>query len=148
MASLNESTMSSKAFEPGGDSVSRNAGWHRTALMVAAWFEIIVGASFILATNAQSQLVFGVTPDALGALLLRFAGIALISLGIACLPSRLAGMQQSAVRALFIFNVAVTIFFAWVGVVTSFRGVMLCPVVMMHAVIAIALAASLRHQDV
>lgn len=118
--------------------------WHRTALKIAAWVEIIVGISFILATNTQSQFVFGATPDQVGILFARLAGIGLIGLGIACLPSSVAGLYSNAVRGLFLFNIGATIFFAWVAVATTFRGVMLWPVVILHAVLAIALAASRR----
>lgn len=120
------------------------ATWHRTALKIAAWVEIIVGISFILATNTQSQFVFGATPDQIGILFARLAGIGLIGLGIACLPSSVAGTYPNAVRGLFLFNIGATIFFAWVAVATTFRGVMLWPVVILHAVLAIALAASRR----
>ena len=59
---MNQSTVSSKAFplQPRDDSVmsvsalpKRKAAWHRTAVMMAALFEIIVGASFLFALNAQ-----------------------------------------------------------------------------------------------
>lgn len=120
------------------------ATWHRTAVLLAALVEIIVGVSFVLATNGQSQLVFGATTEGTGSLFARLAGIGLIGLGLACLPSNVAGTQRVAVRGLFIFNVAATIFFAWVGVATEFRGVVLWPVVILHAVLAIVLALVLR----
>ena len=154
MANLNQSTVSPKAFppQPGDSAVSlssqqgRKAAWHRTALMLAAWLEIIVGASFLLALNAQSQLIFGATPEGIGDTWARFAGIALIGLGIACLPSNLAETGRGAARGLFVFNIGATIFFAWVAVATTFRGILLWPVVILHAVIAIALSLSLRHE--
>ena len=155
MANVNQSTISPKALPlaPGNSGMSlssdqrRNAAWHRTAVRMAAWFEIIVGASFVLALNAQSQLIFGTTPEGIGIHWARFAGIGLIGLGIACLPSNLAGRQQNAVRALLVFNIGATIFFAWVAVATTFRGVLLWPVVILHAVISIVLAFTLRHED-
>lgn len=125
---------------------STTAVWQRTAVMIAAWVEILVGVSFLLAPNGQSQFVFGATPEGIGVTWVRFSGVALIGLGISCLPSNLSAMNRNAVRGLFIFNIGATIFFAWAGVATSFRGVMLCPVVMLHAIIAIALALSLRHE--
>jgi hypothetical protein len=156
MANLNQSTVSPKGFSPqpgdSGMSLSshqkRKAAWHRTAVMMAAWLEIIVGASLLLAPNVLSQFLFGATPEGIGLLFARFAGIGLIGLGIACLPSNLAGTRQFATRGLFVFNIAATIFFAWVAVATTFRGVMLWPVVILHAVITIALAPTLRHEDV
>jgi hypothetical protein len=45
-----------------------------------------------------------------------------------------------------LINNVVTVFFAWVAVGTAFRGVMLWPVVILHAVITIALALLLRHE--
>ena len=117
--------------------------WQRTAVMLAAWLEVIVGVSFILAVNTQSQFIFGATPEGAGVHWARFSGIALIALGIACMPSKLAGMRQ--VQALLVFNIAVTIFFAWVALATTFRGVLLWAVVILHAVVATALALSLRN---
>ena len=149
MANVNQSTVST--FQPGSDSAmsvssqrTRNAAWHQTAVVIAAWVEIIVGASFILVPNAQSQLVFAATIDGAGVHFARLAGIGLIGLGLASMPSSLAGIRRDAVRALLVFNIAATIFFAWIGVATTFRGVVLWPVVILHAVIAIALALSLR----
>ncbi len=49
------------------------------------------------------------------------------------------GPQRGAVRGLFVFNLGATIFFAWVATATAFRGFVLWPVVILHAVITIAL---------
>lgn len=116
MANVNQSVF---ALQTGASSMSLRS-WHRTAVMIAAWFEIFVGVSFFFAFNAQSQFLFGATPEGVGVTFARFAGIALIGLGIAGMPS---GTGQSAVRGLLVFNIAVTIFFAWVAVATTFRGV-------------------------
>lgn len=113
------------------------------SIRIAAWFEIIVGASFIFILNGQSQFIFGAATDGAGVHFARLAGIALISIGIACMPSKIAGTNKTAVRGLLIFNIGVTILFAWVALTTAFRGVILWPVVIVHAVIAIALALSL-----
>ena len=116
----------------------------RTVLMLAAWFEILVGASFVLALNAQSQLLFGTTNAGPGACFARLAGIALIGLGIACLPARLEEPRPHAVRVLFFYNIGAAILLAWIGVTTTLWGVVLWPIVIVHAVIAIALALTLR----
>ena len=118
----------------------------RTVVLIAAWIEIIVGASFLFVLNAQSQLIFGTRPEGSGAPFAQLAGIALISLGIACLPSSLTGTRQVAARSLLIYNIAATIFFAWVALATTFSGVVLWPVVMLHAILTIVLALSLREQ--
>jgi hypothetical protein len=151
MSSANQSTVSSKAFpfqaSDAGMSLSSQQRRRRMAVKIAAWVEIIVGASFLIVISAQSQLIFAATPEGIGALWGRFSGIALIGLGLACLPSNSAGTDRSAVRGLLVFNIAVTIFFAWVALATTFRGVLLWPVVILHAVIAIALIPSLRSED-
>lgn len=116
--------------------VSGGTTWHRTAVILAAWVEILVGASFVLVPNGQSQLVFGAALEGAGIHFARLAGIGLIGLGIASL----GGTRESAARALLIFNIAATILFAWIGVATTFRGVVLWPVVILHAVLAIVLA--------
>ena len=148
---MDQSSVTAKAFalqaSDSGVSLSSHGAktWHQTAVRLAAWFEIVVGASFVLALNAQSQLIFGATPEGSGVHFARLAGIALISLGIACLPSKLAGTRQ--VAALLIYNIAVAIFFAWVALTTPFRGVLLWAVVTVHAVISIVLALSLRKEN-
>jgi hypothetical protein len=114
-----------------------------TVLLIAAWIEIIVGASFVLALNAQTQLLFGTTIEGPGAAFARLAGIALIALGVACLPSRLEGTRQHPVRVLLFYNIGAAILFAWIGATTTLWGVVLWPVVILHGVLAVALALSL-----
>ena len=116
----------------------------RPVVLLAAWIEILVGASFLLVHNAQSQLIFGARPEGSGIPFAQLAGIALISLGIACLPSNLTGTHHVAARSLLIYNIAATIFFAWIGLATTFSGVALWPVVILHTILTIALALSLR----
>ena len=111
----------------------------RTVVIVAAWLEIVVGASFVTALEVPCRLLFAATPEGVAIPLARFAGVALVALGIACLPSKAAGPGRSAMLGLLVFNVGATIFFAWVAVATTFRGLLLWPVVILHAVIAAAL---------
>lgn len=67
MTNPNQSAVSSKAFpsQPGDSGMSlgsdqrSKAVWHRTVVKMAAWVEIIVGASFLLALNAQSRFILG-----------------------------------------------------------------------------------------
>jgi len=118
---------------------TRKATWPRTAVTIAAWIEILVGASFLLVLNAQSQLIFSAATEGSGVHFAQLAGIALISLGIPCLPS-----NPVATRSLLIYNIAATILFAWVALATTFHGVVLWPVVILHAVLSIVLALALR----
>lgn len=106
---------------------------------VAAWLEIIVGATLVVALNFASQLLFATAPDGVGAPLGRIGGIALFALGIAGLRSTSTGLSGSAALGLFVFNAGAAIFLAWVAVGTAFRGVLLWPAVVLHAMIACAL---------
>jgi hypothetical protein len=108
-------------------------------VMAAAWLEIVVGIGFVVIPDFPCRLLFAATPEGLAIPLARFAGVALLGLGIACLPSKLAGSHQGAVLGLLVFNLGATIFFAWVAIATSFRGPVLWPAVILHAVIAAAL---------
>jgi hypothetical protein len=119
----------------------------RTVVMVAAWLEILVGVSFITAFGVPCQLLFAATPEGIGAPLARFAGVALAGLGIACVPSKPAGPRHSAVLGLLIFNAGATIFLVWVAVATTFRGILLWPVAVLHAVIAAALLPQFLTRD-
>ncbi len=155
MATLNQSSVSSKAFQiqPSdagiGLSSSRRQAttWPRTVVRLAAWLEILVGASFLLVPETQSRFLYGVTPEGIGVTFAQFVGIALMGLGIACLPSNVAGSSQRAARALLVYNIAVAIFFVWGAVATPFRGVLLWPIVIMHTIVAIALTLSLRPES-
>jgi len=114
----------------------------RYVVQAAAWLEIIVGAVLIAAPDVPCLLVFGSRPEAIGRPLARWVGITLCALGIACVPSRNAESNRNAVLGLFVFNVGVTVLFACVGVVTV-HGFLLWPVVILHAIIAVALLPQL-----
>ena len=105
----------------------------------AAWLEIVVGALFLTVPDVLCLLLFGARPDAIGIPLGRFAGIALVALGLACLPSRDAGSRRNVVVGLFAFNAAVAILFAYVGFASALHGLLLWPAVILHTIIAAAL---------
>jgi hypothetical protein len=110
----------------------------RSVVAAAAWFEMGVGAIFLSAPSAPSQLLFAAQTDGATMPLARFAGVGLLGLGIACLPSK-DGPRRSAVLALLVFNLGVAILFAWLGTATTLRGVLLWPAMILHAVIATTL---------
>lgn len=115
---------------------------HRFVVVAAAWLEIIVGASLVTVPDVLCVLLFAAKPEGIGIPLARFAGFGLLGLGIAYLPS-MATAPRRGVVGLFVFNVGLTILFAWVGVVTTAHGLLLWPVVFLHASIATALVPQL-----
>jgi len=111
----------------------------RVVVGASAWLEIVVGALFLIVPDVVCLLLFGAKPEAIGIPLGRFAGIALLALGVACLPSRGAASRRNVVLGLFAFNSGVAILFASVGVATALHGFLLWPAVILHAIIAGAL---------
>src|SRR5215472_423590 len=124
------------AYIPNGRSDTMS---QRLVVGAAAWLEIIVGAFFLTLPDVPSLLLFGAEPDAIGMLLGRFAGIALVALGLACLPSRDTESRRNVVLGLFAFNAGVAILFAYVGFASALHGFLLWPAVILHAIIAGAL---------
>ncbi len=80
-----------------------------TVVLAAAWLEIVVGAIILMAPDVPCMLLFAVKADGVAMPLARFAGVALVALGLASLPSTAAGLRRSSVWALFVFNVGVAI---------------------------------------
>ena len=114
----------------------------RHVVKAQAWLEIIVGAILIAVPDLPCLLVFGSKPESIAKPLARWVGVSLLALGIACVPARNAEPNRSAMRGLFVFNIGTTALFAWVGTVTA-HGLVLWPVVILHAVIAVALLRKL-----
>src|ERR1700693_4292681 len=115
--------------------------WPTFVVRTAAWLEILVGVSFIAVLHLPCRLLFAVTPEGLAHLLGRFAGVGLVSLGIACLPSKTTGPQRKAVIGLLVFILAAMMFFVSVGVASTFRGIFLWPAVVLHGAIAVAIVS-------
>jgi len=111
----------------------------RSVVKTAAWLEIIAGSAFLAAPDLPCRLLFAAAPEGIATVLARFAGVGLLALGIACLPWAAARLLHRAALGLFFFNSVVAILFAWVGLATTLRGVLLWPVVALHTVIAAAL---------
>jgi hypothetical protein len=106
---------------------------------IAAWLEILVGVALLVVPDGVSQLLFGAPAEGIGMPWARFAGVGLIGLGIASRSSPLGASKSSVVDGLIVFNVAMTVLLAWLGLATSFHGILLWPAAFLHAVISVAL---------
>jgi hypothetical protein len=70
----------------------------------------------------------------------RCLGIALLALGLACWPGRQdAGSGSPPIRGMITYNALLATFLAYLGTVGQFGGVLLWPVVALHAVVALLL---------
>src|SRR5262249_51201546 len=96
-------------------------------------------ALFLIVPDVVCLLLFGAKSETIGMPLGRFTGIALVALGLACLPPREPGSSRNVVLDLFAFNVGVAILFACVGVASALHGVLLWPAVILHIIVGAAL---------
>jgi Ca2+/Na+ antiporter len=101
-----------------------------------------VGTSLVLMIDPAivGRLLLGAEVSGVGALLGRCFGIALLALGVACWPSGYATPSGSAAaRAMLIYNVLIALYLACLGSVGHLAGLLLWPVVALHAAIALLL---------
>ena len=105
----------------------------------------------VLAFSAVAELATGLALIAMPALVItlilapvtsemivpvaRVAGIALVALGLACWPVSNRA-RDAAFRALLAYNMLVAAYFAYLGVAQHLGGLLLWPVVGLHAAIA------------
>jgi hypothetical protein len=109
----------------------------------AAWVAIVVGVTFIVAPNFLCILLFATRLDGAGLPIALLAGIALLALGISCLPSVRTAPRRNSVLGLLIYDVGAAILLAWVGVATALHGFLLWPGAILHAALAAALLPQL-----
>ena len=102
------------------------------ALVIAAVTEAATGLACLMVPSLLGRFLFGVELTAIAVLLVRLAGIALVSLAVACLRAPLVGMLT--------YNAAVTLYFAYVGFTGVFTGMLLWPVVVAHIILTALLA--------
>jgi hypothetical protein len=95
--------------------------------------ETLTGLALLLFPSLVFQLLFGAVLSGDGAIVGRFAGIALMSLGIAC------GLGKPLI-GLLIYSAAVTLYLSIIGLGGGWTGVLLWPVVLLHLILSIVLA--------
>ena len=109
----------------------------------AAWLEIVAGAILVIVPDIACRLLFRTTLDSSTWPLARWVGVALLALGIGCLPSKPTALHSHAVLALFVYNAGVAVLFAWVGTTTVMHGPLLWPAAILHFLISLALLLQL-----
>jgi hypothetical protein len=100
----------------------------KKALILAAMFEIATGVALLIVPSLVGRLLLGEELAGVAIPVARVAGIALIALGVACLPGPpLVGM--------LIYNAAATLYLAYVGFAGGLTGILLWPAVALHAIL-------------
>jgi len=98
-----------------------------SVLVLAAVGEAAMGAALIIVPSLVGHLLLGAEPTGIAVILARVAGIAMISLSVACWPGTpLIGMLT--------YSAAVTLYLAYVGFAGGFSGVLLWPAVVLHVI--------------
>jgi hypothetical protein len=105
----------------------------------AAVCEIATGVALLLVPSLIAQGLFAAELTGIAMTIARVAGIALICLGIACLP----GMQ---LLGMLTYSVAAALYLAYVGFSGGPSGKLLWPAVILHAVVAALLARGVAAQ--
>lgn len=104
----------------------------KSVLMFSAVGEAATGIALLIVPSVVAELLFGEPVVGAGAAAARVAGIALIALGLAC-------WQRSPLVGMLAYNVAVTLYLAYLAAAGGLTGVLLWPAVALHAVFSILL---------
>lgn len=105
-------------------------------LQISAVGEVLTGLGLVVAPPLITKLIFGSAVEGMGTVVTRLAGLALISLGLACWPS---DTGKSPRLGLLFYNLAAAVYLAIVGIGGESVGVLLWPAVAIHAVISMLL---------
>ena len=97
-------------------------------LVLAAVGEAATGLALLIAPALVGQLLFGTDLADIAIVVARVPGIALIALAVACWPG-------TPLVAMLISNAAVTLYLAYVGLAGASTGILLWPVVVLHAIL-------------
>ncbi len=113
---------------------------------IAATIEAATGAALIADPSLVVRLLIGAGLSDGGVPVGRVCGFALLSLGLACWPSRTVVTARVA-AALLTYNLLTALYLGYLAVVAGFSGYLLWPACVLHAVLALLLARSV-YEDV
>ena len=105
----------------------------RRLLAVVGAGEAFTGLALVIYPSLVVPLLFGAEISGAGTVMSRMAGIALIALGIACLPGL-------ALLGMLTYSALAMAYLAYVGIGGEWVGPLLWPAVVLHAVLTLLLA--------
>jgi hypothetical protein len=116
----------------------------RSLLSVTAILEGVTGLILIVAPSFLVSVLLGVAiRDPAAILLGQLAGVALISIAVACWLSRNDTLPSVMVKAMVVYNIAAASLLARAGLAERLNGPVLWPVVLLHAGLAVWCISSL-----
>jgi hypothetical protein len=104
----------------------------KKVLIFAAAGEAATGLALLIVPALVGQLLLGEELTGVAILVARVAGIALIALGIACWPG-------PPLVGILTYSAVVTLYLAYLGLVTGLTSLLLWPAVIFHIVLSILL---------
>ena len=122
----------------------------RRVLVLAAIGEAATGVALLIVPSLVGRLLLGEELTGIAIPVARVAGIALISLGLACLPRSERGWPGPPRAGMLIYSAAVTLYLAYVGFAGGLTGILLWPAVAVHAVLTFLLGRGWlkdQHED-
>jgi hypothetical protein len=115
-----------------------------TLLAAEAAIEGMTGVALILASGTVVWLLFDAAISDIGTVVARICGIALFSLASACWVGRGGSGGASALAAMLIYNVLAAAYLALLGLQGEFVGLLLWPVILLHAAMGLLVAIAWR----
>src|SRR5262245_40027765 len=106
-------------------------------LAVAAAAEALTGLVLLGYPPLVTKLLFAAEIAGIGIVTSRFAGMALLALGVACWPY---GSASPALCGMLTYSSLATLGLLYVGLTSGWNGVLLWPAVVLHAVLTLFLA--------
>ena len=107
-------------------------------LALFAVLEAVMGLALMIAPSVGARLLLGADVSGVGAEAGRVAGIALVSLGLACWPDRDEVKRSGpAARAMLTYNVLITSYLVFLGIGSQLTGVLLWPAVTIHGLLTL-----------
>jgi hypothetical protein len=106
----------------------------KKVLTLAALAELATGLALLIVPSLVGRLLLGAELSGVAIPVARVIGIALVGLGVACLPGR------TALCGMLTYNALGAVYFTWLAVGGEWVGPLLWPAVALHAVVATLLA--------
>ena len=117
----------------------RSADDNKNLVTLSAAIEAVTGVALIAVPDLVARLLLGTGLSGTGIAVAGWAGFGLLSLGLACWPSR-DDATPHAIRALFIYNLLAAFYLGYLRVGGGFVSYLLWPASALHAVLAVLFA--------
>jgi hypothetical protein len=108
----------------------------KKVLTVAAVAEVATGMALLIFPSLVGWLLFGAEFTGVANPAARVTGIALLALGVGCLPG------STALCGMLTYSTLATLYLAYLGVIGGWVGPLLWPAVVVHAVLTVLLGRS------